>query len=176
MLPLTQTSTVPLIPLHCNVFNFKKEETCALLLDYCSPSREIIFILSLYYLHLKQCQTTEGLTLNTMKVVFESESEVAQLCLTLCNPMDSSLPGSSVHHIPGKNTGVGCHSLLQGIFPTLGLNPGLPHCRQTLYRLSHQGSTISKKKQSFYQVLHQYVPCAEKSVKSYGFKRGIFRF
>ena len=40
----------------------------------------------------------------------------------------------------GKNTGVGCHFLLQEIFPTQGLNPGLPHCRQTLYHLSHQGS------------------------------------
>ena len=40
----------------------------------------------------------------------------------------------------GKNIGVGCHFLLQGIFPTQGSNPGLPHCRQTLYRLSHQGS------------------------------------
>ena len=42
--------------------------------------------------------------------------------------------------IPGKSTGVGCHLLLQGIFLTLGSNPGLPHCRQTLYCLSHQGS------------------------------------
>ena len=40
---------------------------------------------------------------------------------------------------PGKNTGVGCHFLLQGIFPTQGLNPGLPHCRQALYSLSHRG-------------------------------------
>ena len=40
---------------------------------------------------------------------------------------------------PGKNTGVGCHFLLQGIFPTQGLNPGLSHGRQTLYCLSHQG-------------------------------------
>ena len=40
---------------------------------------------------------------------------------------------------PGQNTGVGCHSLLQGIFPAQGLNPGLLHCRQILYRLSHQG-------------------------------------
>ena len=39
-----------------------------------------------------------------------------------------------------KRTGVGCHFLLQGIFLTQGLNPGLPHCRQTLYHLSHQGS------------------------------------
>ena len=41
---------------------------------------------------------------------------------------------------PGKNTGVGCHFLLQEIFPTQGLNPSLPHCRLTLYLLSHQGS------------------------------------
>ena len=41
---------------------------------------------------------------------------------------------------PGKKTGVGCHSLLHGIFPTQGSNPGLPHCRQILYCLSHQGS------------------------------------
>ena len=41
---------------------------------------------------------------------------------------------------PGKNTGVGSHSLLQGIFPSQGSNPGLPHSRQILYQLSHQGS------------------------------------
>ena len=40
----------------------------------------------------------------------------------------------------GKNTGVGSQSLLQGIFLIQGLNPGLPHCRQILYHLSHQGS------------------------------------
>ena len=40
---------------------------------------------------------------------------------------------------PGKSTGVGCHFLLQGIFPTQGLNPGLSHCRRMLYPLSHQG-------------------------------------
>ena len=40
----------------------------------------------------------------------------------------------------GKTTRVGCHSLLQGIFLTQGLNPDLPHCRQILYHLSHQGS------------------------------------
>ena len=41
---------------------------------------------------------------------------------------------------PGQSTGVGSLSLLQGIFPTQGSNPGLPHCRRTLYQLSHQGS------------------------------------
>ena len=52
---------------------------------------------------------------------------VAQLCPILCNPMDYSPPGSSVHgDSPGKNIGTGCHVLLQGIFPTQGSNPGLP--------------------------------------------------
>ena len=46
-----------------------------------------------------------------------------QSCWALCDPMDCSPPGSSVHgDSPGKNTGVGCHALLQGIFPTQGLN------------------------------------------------------
>ena len=43
---------------------------------------------------------------------------------------------------PGQNPGVGSCSLLQGIFPTQGLNPGLPHCRRSLYQLSHQGSPV----------------------------------
>ena len=41
---------------------------------------------------------------------------------------------------PGQNTGVGSLSLFQGIFPTQGSNPGLPHCRRILYQLSHKGS------------------------------------
>ena len=44
---------------------------------------------------------------------------------------------------PDKNTEVGCHALLQGIFLTQGLNLGLPHCGQILYRLSHQGSPVN---------------------------------
>ena len=61
---------------------------------------------------------------------------VAQSCLTLSDPMDS--PWNS----PGQNTGEGDLSLLQGILPTQGLNPGLPHCRWILYQLSHQGSPL----------------------------------
>ena len=57
--------------------------------------------------------------------------KVAQSCPTLCDSMDC--PWNS----PGPNTGVGSLSLLQGIFPTQGSNPGLQHDRQTLY---HQGS------------------------------------
>ena len=68
-------------------------------------------------------------------------SLIAQLCLTLCNPMDCSLPGSSVHGDSlGKNTEVSCHALLQGIFLSQGSNSGLPHCGQIHYHLSHQGS------------------------------------
>ena len=56
---------------------------------------------------------------------------VAQSCPALCFPMDCSPPGSSVHgDSPGKNTGVGCHALFQGIYPIQGSNPGLPNCRQ----------------------------------------------
>ena len=86
--------------------------------------------------------------LQCMKV--KRESEVAQSCLTLSDPMDCSPPGSSVHGIfqarvlewvaiaysscntPSQNTGVGSPSLLQGIFPTQGSNPGLLNCRQII--------------------------------------------
>ena len=51
---------------------------------------------------------------------------LTQMCVTLCDPMDCSLPGSSVHRDSlGRNTGVGCHAFFQGIFPTQGLNQGL---------------------------------------------------
>ena len=67
------------------------------------------------------------------------ERKVAQSCPTLCDPMDCSPTGSSVHgDSPGENTGVGFHALLQGIFPMQGWNPGLPCCGQILYQLSHQ--------------------------------------
>ena len=70
---------------------------------------------------------------------------VAQLCPTLCDPIYYNLPSSSVHgYFPGKNTGVSCHVLFQGIFPTQGLNPGLLHCRWILYPLSHQGNQKCK--------------------------------
>ena len=71
---------------------------------------------------------------------------VAQSCPTLCDPTDCGPPGSSVHGMdsPGKITGMDCHSLLQGIFPTQGFNPGLLHWRQTLYCLCHQGSPCCK--------------------------------
>ena len=61
---------------------------------------------------------------------------VSKLCPTLCNPVDSSRPVSSVHEdSPGEDTGVGGHALLQEIFPTQRSNPGLPHCRQILFTI-----------------------------------------
>ena len=66
---------------------------------------------------------------------------VAKFCPTLCGSMDCSPPGSSVHgDSPGKNSGVGCHFLLQGIFPTQGLNPCLLHWQAGSLPLSRLGS------------------------------------
>ena len=65
--------------------------------------------------------------------------KVAQSYPTLYNPVE---PARLVYpwNSPGQDTGVGCHDLLQGIFPTQGWNPGLPHCRWILYHLRHQGN------------------------------------
>ena len=93
-------------------------------------------------------------------------AKVTQLCLTFCNFMDCSPLGFSVHGIlwaslvvqmakhlstmqeiwvqnsPGKNIGEGCHSLLQGIFPTQGSNRSLLRCSQIIYQLSYQESPV----------------------------------
>ena len=62
--------------------------------------------------------------------------KVAQLCPTFCDPCGLY----SACNSPGQNTGVASLSFLQGIFPTQGSNPGLPHCGWILYQLSHKGS------------------------------------
>ena len=70
--------------------------------------------------------------------------KLSESCLVMANslwPHGLYSPWSS----PGQNTGVGGPSLLQGIFPIQGLNWGLPHCTQTLYHLSHQGSNTNIK-------------------------------
>ena len=80
------------------------------------------------------------------------ECLVVHSCLILCDLMDCSPPGSSAHgDAPGKNTGVGCHALLQGVFPTQGLNPGLLHCRWILYHLSQPGRVREKGQDSLRQ-------------------------
>ena len=70
------------------------------------------------------------------------QNVVNQLCES-CSVLSDSLQPHRLYspwNSPGQNTGVGSLSLLQGIFPTQGWNPGLPHCRQVLYQLSHKES------------------------------------
>ena len=74
------------------------------------------------------------------------ESMISMMLLFSCSVLSDCLRPHRLQHArllcpwnsPGKNTGVGCHSLSQGIFPTEGSNPGLLHCRQILYLLRHQ--------------------------------------
>ena len=70
------------------------------------------------------------------KYMLVSESESCSVVSNSLQPHGLYIPWNS----PGQNTGVGCCSLLQGIFPTQGSNPGLPHCRWIPYQLSHKGS------------------------------------
>ena len=76
-----------------------------------------------------------------------SRHPLNQLCPVLCDPQSARLlcPWNS----PGKNTGVGCQFLPQGIFPIQELNPDLPHCRQILYHLSRASV---RRLQSFKQI------------------------
>ena len=67
---------------------------------------------------------------------YKVKVKVAQLCPTLCDPMDYTVHSNS----PGQNTGVASLSFLQGIFLTQGSNSGLLHCGWILYQLSHKGS------------------------------------
>ena len=75
--------------------------------------------------------------LQCMKV--KSESESRSVVSNSLQPQGLYSPWNP----PGQNTGVGSLSLLQGIFPTQGSNPGLPHCRQILYRLSGEGIAVN---------------------------------
>ena len=79
--------------------------------------------------HMKRCSTLNVIReIKTMRYHYIPTvlCLVAQSCLTLCDPIDYSPPGFSVHgDSPGKNTGGGCHALLQGIFPIQGSNPQL---------------------------------------------------
>ena len=99
---------------------------------------------------------------------------VALSCPTPCDPMYCSLPGSSFYgDSPGKNTGVGGHALFQGIFPTQGLNPGLPPCRWILYQLSYQGSP-DKPRQHIKEQRHHFADKGPYS-QTYGFSSSRVR-
>ena len=87
----------------------------------------LAWILSFFFFFLSQCQ-------HQFRAMSESYSES-------CSAVSHCLQSHGLYrNSPGQNTGVGSLSLLQGIFPIQGLNPGLPHCRWFLYQLSHKGS------------------------------------
>ena len=98
------------------------------------------FFFKLNIVDLQYCvsfrYTQQGNLLTHMKV----KMLVTQLCPTSVTPWTVAARLLSPWNSPGKNTGVGYHFLLQGIFPTQGSNPGPLHCRQILYHLSHKGS------------------------------------
>ena len=101
-----------------------------------SPWQDNRFCLFCHFLPLYERESVIHFKFRALRIVL-----VPQSCLTLCDPTGCKPPGSSVPGDSlGKNTGVGCHFLVQGIFPTEGSSSGLPHCRQILYHLSHQGS------------------------------------
>ena len=90
-----------------------------------------------------------GLTLEKMIILNIFVLENGKLCVLklsrvrlFATPWTVACQIPYLWNSPGQNTGVGCCALLQGIFPTQGLNPGLPHCRQNFYHRSHQGSPL----------------------------------
>ena len=107
----------------------------------------------------------EGITLLIFLSRILRKKKVKSLSrVRLCDPMDCSLPGSSVRGILKATVGVGCYFLLQGIFLTQGSNLGLPHCRQMLYFLRHQGS---HKNITFLKLFPKYYTCRCSSLNLY---------
>ena len=84
---------------------------------------------SMHRLHLG----SRELCFSSLKAKVKSETDGHSVVSDSLRPRGLYSPWNS----PGQNTGVGSLSLLQGIFPTQGFNPGLPHCRQILYQLSY---------------------------------------
>ena len=89
--------------------------------------------------HLYHLQLNRAKYVKTFLTSYSAESPVKKVKVT----GHASLQPHGLHspwNSPGQNAGMGSLSLLQGIFPTQGLNPGLPHCRQILHQLSYQAS------------------------------------
>ena len=98
------------------------------MLTHHDPPRRSPFLNRVYWRYIKSTMKVKSLSR-----VRSFVTPWAVACTRLLRPWD----------FLGKSTGVGCHFLLQGIFLTQGSNPGLPHCRQMLYHLSHLGSPKS---------------------------------
>ena len=105
--------------------------------------------ISIYHLNLSTCLSIcLFLNLPTLSVYLRT---CLLVCLSSCVCESRSVESNSLRpqglytpwDSPGQDTGVGCLSLLQSIFPTQGSNLGLPYCRQVVYQLSHQGNPLS---------------------------------
>ena len=114
-----------------------------------------------------QCFNFRACFILVWQVKVKSESESHSVVSDSLRPH-----GFSPCNSPGQNTGVGSLFLLQGIFPTQGLNPGFPHCRWILYLLSHEGSCLASPLTNFgsayysfpqLHVLHSYYPSSTTS-------------
>ena len=108
------------------------------------------FLWCVFSLSLATSSNTHIVCVYTSEYYFSSKFILHNQCCAVLNcsvvanslwPHGQRAWRTTVHgDSPGKNTGVGHHALLQVIFPTQGSNPGLPHCRQILYQLSHKGT------------------------------------
>ena len=126
-----------LIPILCRAIKFNKNNNNHHHHQYLTAFSTDSLLVSPFY----RWRVSGKKKLSNLAKITKWPNRDAQLCLTLCNPMDCSPPSSSVRgDSPGKNTGVGCHALFQGLFLTQGSNPGLLHCKRILYHISHQGS------------------------------------
>ena len=111
-------------------------------------------------------ESEEELKSLLMRVKEESEKTGLKLNIQKTKTMASGPFVKSLSHVrlfvtpwtvayldfPGKSTGVGCHFLLQEIFLTQGLNPGLPRCRQMLYHLSHRRGNSGSRDRFYFTV------------------------
>ena len=94
---------------------------------------------------------TTSATWEALNVLIRQFSSVAQLCPTLYNPMDCSVPGSPVYGISqARILEWVANPFYRGIVPTQGSDLGLLHCRQFLYHLSHQGSPLFYKTKLYF--------------------------
>ena len=123
----------------CEILLDQESNLCLLLwqvdsLSLCHQGSPTVFFMVIIYVVLFKAVKRERRGINCGKVKVKSLSHV-RLSATPCTVATRLLHSWD---FPGKNTGVGSCSLLQGIFPTQGSNPGLLHCTQTLYPLNHQ--------------------------------------